>query len=473
MLDFSDCNSSKKVFEFFEEISKIPRGSTNTSLIADYLVNFAKVRGLEVIRDSADNVIIRKGATSGYEDKPGIILQGHTDIVALKEPGCPIDMDKEGLKPFRDGDFIRAEGTTLGADDGVAIAYALAILDSESAEHPELEAVFTSDEEIGLLGATALDTACLKGRLLINIDSDDEGVFTVGCAGGARVDIAFPVCKKTFIGKVFTLSISGLRGGHSGVEIDKNRANAIKTLAEILSELKDIRIGKIMSGSADNAIPSEATATFTSKSSIMEVSEIINNVKATLPEEESEVKFNVNMNFGLAKLLKHEDSENILSLISEIPNGVTNMSKDIEGLVETSLNMGILNLLDNGFQLTISVRSSKGTEKTKLLDIIKTVAKKHGATVSVRGEYPAWEYKADSHLRDVMVEVYEKMYNKSPEVLVIHAGLECGIFSSKIEGLDCVSIGPDNYDIHTPNEHLSISSTVRVYEYLLEVLKNL
>ena len=473
MLDFHDFPSSEKALRFFEEFSKIPRGSGNTKAIADYLVDFAKARGLECYRDASDNVVIRKAATAGYENRPGVILQGHTDIVALKNPDCPINMEKEGLDLYRDGDLLRARGTTLGGDDGVAMAYAMAILDSSDIAHPELEAVFTSDEETGLIGATALDTSVLRGRLLINIDSDEEGIFTVGCAGGARVDINLPVKVKTHIGQTYTLSISGFKGGHSGVEIDKNRANAIKTMAEILSKLEDVKLGKASAGSADNAIPSDAQIIFTTKSPILEISDVINSVAEILPEGETARKFNLEMNISSAKVIDVEGSANILSLINEMPNGVMRMMEDIEGLVETSLNMGILALDGKALNLTISVRSAKGAEKAKLLDTIKDIAEKHGASVSVRGEYPAWEYRKESHLRDVMCKVYSDMYGKDATVVTIHAGLECGIFSDKMDGLDCVSIGPDNKDIHTPDERLSLSSFDRVYEYIINVLKNI
>ena len=473
MLDFHDFPSSEKALRFFEEFSKIPRGSGNTKAIADYLVDFAKARGLECYRDASDNVVIRKAATAGYENRPGVILQGHTDIVALKNPDCPINMEKEGLDLYRDGDLLRARGTTLGGDDGVAMAYAMAILDSSDIAHPELEAVFTSDEEVGLLGATALDASVLHGRLLINIDSDEEGIFTVGCAGGARVDINIPVKTKTHIGQIYTLSISGFKGGHSGVEIDKNRANAIKAMAEILSKLEDVKLGKASAGSADNAIPSDAQIIFTTKSPILEISDVINSVAETLPEGETGRKFNLEMNISSAKVIDVEGSKNILSLINEMPNGVMRMMEDIEGLVETSLNMGILALDGKALNLTISVRSAKGAEKSKLLDTIKEIAEKHNANVSVRGEYPAWEYRKESHLRDVMCKVYSDMYGKDATVVTIHAGLECGIFSDKMDGLDCVSIGPDNKDIHTPEERLSLSSFNRVYEYIINVLKNI
>lgn len=473
MLDFSDFPNSQKALSFFEEFSKIPRGSGNTKAIADYLVRFANDRSLEVIRDASDNVIIRKPATSGYEGHPGVILQGHTDIVALKTPDCPIDMEKDGLQLYRDGDFLRARGTTLGGDDGVAMAYAMAILDSDNISHPELEAVFTSDEETGLIGATALDASVLRGRMLINIDSDEEGIFTVGCAGGGRIDLSLSVKAKTYIGNIYKLTISGLNGGHSGVEIDKNRANAIKVAAEILNSLDSVRIGRAVAGSADNAIPSDAIVMFTTKSSIFEISEAINNAKLALPEGETDAGFNIEMHLSSAKLLSAEDSQNILSLICEMPNGVTRMSEDIEGLVETSLNMGILKQDGNKLELTISVRSAVGEEKAKLIAKIKEIAAAHAATVGVRGEYPAWEYRKESKLRDVMCDVYREMYGKDATVVTIHAGLECGIFSDKIDGLDCVSIGPDNRDIHTPDERLSLSSFDRVFEYIINVLKNL
>ena len=473
MLDFSDFPSSEKALRFFEEFSKIPRGSGNTKAIADYLVDFAKKRNLEVIRDKSDNVIIRKPATAGYEDRPGVIFQGHTDIVALKTPDCPIDMDKEGLQLYRDGDLLRAKGTTLGGDDGVALAYAMAILDSSDIPHPEFEAVFTSDEETGLIGATALDTSVLHGRLLINIDSDEEGIFTAGCAGGARVDVSLPVKTKTHIGQIFTMTISGFKGGHSGVEIDKNRANAIKTAAEILAAIKNVKLGSIEGGSADNAIPSDIIVRFTTKSSIFEISEAINDAKEKLPESETDAKFSVQMSISSAKVMSIEDSANLISLINKTPSGVVRMMEDIEGLVETSLNIGIIHLNRKGLELTVSVRSAKGEEKAKLIDNLKAIAAEHGATVGVRGEYPAWEYRKESHLRDVMCKVYRDMYGKDATVVTIHAGLECGIFSDKMEGLDCVSIGPDNKDIHTPEERLSLSSFNRVYEYLINVLKNI
>lgn len=473
MIDISDYKSVTAPFRFFEEFSKIPRGSGNTAAIADYLVSFAEARGLFVYRDSFDNVVIRKPATTGYENKPTVIFQGHTDIVAEKLQNVNIDMQKEGLRLYRDGDFLRAEGTTLGADDGVALAYALAVLDSDEIAHPEFEAVFTSDEEVGLTGATGLDVSVLKGRMLINIDSDEEGIFTAGCAGGARVDISLSQPTSWCVGGICRLSVGGLLGGHSGVEIDKNRTNAIRALMKILAALREVRLISVVAGNADNAIPRDAIATFTTRSSAIEVAEAMNKIKASLPDEEKSAAFSFEKKLGIARALGKAESENLISLILDLPNGVTRMSEDIDGLVETSLNLGIARLSDGAAELTVSVRSAKGERKAELLAKIADICGRHGAASSVRGEYPAWEYRRESHLRDVMCEVYKNMYGKDAKVVTIHAGLECGIFSDKIEGLDCVSIGPDNYDIHTPEERLSIPSFARVWEYLIEVLKSL
>ncbi len=472
MIDISDFKSAESPFRFFEEFSKIPRGSGNTRAIADYLSDFGKKRGLFVYRDEKDNVVIRKPATKGYENKPAVIFQGHTDIVAEKAQNVNIDMQSEGLSLYRDGDFLRARGTTLGADDGVAMAYALAVLDSGDIEHPEFEAVFTSDEEIGLLGATALDTSVLRGKMLINIDSDEEGIFTAGCAGGARVDINLPISSSEYAGEVYRLTLSGLRGGHSGVEIDKGRVNAIKAIAQTLSLIPGLRLISLTSGNADNAIPRDGEATFGAKLSDDIKEKLLTDAKRFVTGEDGAV-FTLEKSDSSLIALNAAASANILSLIISLPNGVTRMSEDIEGLVETSLNMGIARLSESEFALTQSVRSAKGAEKEKLISLIKEIAESHGACVSVRGEYPAWEYRKSSHLRDVMCKTYRDMYGKEPIVVTIHAGLECGIFSDKIEGLDCISIGPDNHDIHTPEERLSLPSFARVWEYLTEVLKNL
>ena len=472
MIDFSDFPCAEGGFRFFLEISKIPRGSGNTAAIADYLVNFANERGLAVIRDKYDNVVIKKPATPGYENVPGVIFQGHTDIVAVKTPGADIDLTKDSLRVYRDGDFLRAKDTSLGGDDGVAIAYALAILDSSDIPHPDFEAVFTSDEEVGLTGATGLEASAIQGRRMINIDSDEEGIFTVGCAGGVRADVSLPVERENANGKGYKISIKGLLGGHSGIDIDKGRANAIKLLAEILAELGDIRISTISGGVADNAIPTEAEATIVSSEDIVEkFNKALCDVLAAWQVRECGIDISLSECECGISFDKHT-TENLISLILDEPSGVISMSEDIEGLVETSLNLGVIGCRGGAVELGFSIRSSKNSAKEELVSLVKDKAILHGATASTRGAYPAWEYRKNSPLRDKMCKIYEKMRGRAPKVVTIHAGLECGIFSGKIPELDCVSLGPDNFDIHTTNEHLSISSTARVYEYLLEVLKD-
>ncbi len=480
----------------FEAFSSIPHGSGNTRAIADFFVEFAKERGLEYYRDGADNVVIRKPATPGYENRPAIIFQGHLDMVAEKKPGAAINMETDGLTLYIDGDCLRAKDTTLGGDDGVALAYAMAVLDSDDIPHPDFEAVFTSDEEIGLLGAVALSPDAVKGRLLINIDSDEEGVFTVGCAGGVRSDISMPVrYEKCDYPKAYRVRLHGFKGGHSGVEIDKGRANAVKVLAELLNCIPDIRIASFTGGNADNAIPRECEAVICGgeelPAKLTEMLERRKNMFAVMPDVpleelkkmddtgrllcdlEPDVTLDI-CEVELPELALDRDSTcKLISILIVLPSGVIAMSKALEGLVETSLNLGILRLTDNCAEVSFSVRSAVGEEKKRLCARLRDIAGKFGASYGERGEYPAWEYREQSHLRDVMVRVYENMYGRKPEVVTIHAGLECGIFTEKLPGIDCVSIGPDNRDIHTTEERLSLPSLARVWEYLKAVLREI
>lgn len=474
MLKFNDYPNADRVFFYFEEISKVPHGSFNTAPIADYLESFAKSRSLDYVRDAADNVVIKKNATKGFESRPTVIIQGHTDMVAEKTADSDKNLETDGLELYVDGDFLRAKGTTLGGDDGVAVAYMLALLESETIPHPALEMLFTSNEEVGLLGADALDVSNLKGKIMINVDSDDEGIFTVGCAGGARVDFTLPVKRDTASGKCYELTVSNLLGGHSGVEIDKCRANAIKLGSNILAALGEVRIVSLDGGTKDNAIPRDFTAKFTTEfgiggifeeaktSALKAYKDIEPYAKVTLSE--CECDFNA---------LDTDSSKTVISALREIKSGVIAMSEDIKGLVESSENLGIAKLSENEFNFTVSVRSAKADKKAMLIENLKEIANKFGAEVSVRGEYPAWEYKKESHIRDTACKVFSDMYGKDAKVITIHAGLECGIFSDKIEGLDCISLGPDNNDIHTTEEHLSISSTARVWDFIKNVLKEI
>lgn len=464
---------AQRVFDFFIEISKIPRVSENSEKIADYLEEFAKSRALCYKRDSANNITIRKAATPGYEGSPTVIFQSHTDIVADKLAGSDFNFDTDGINVYRDGNFLRAKDTTLGADDGIGMAYALTVLDSSELEHPEFEAVFTSDEEIGLVGASKLDTSFLRGKLMINIDSDEEGVFTVGCAGGERIDITLPYEKETTVDTAFNLKISGLIGGHSGVEIDKGRANAIKLLAALLSDCKDVAICDFNGGNADNAIPRCAECTLYT-SDARRLSKKIRELEESVREAEPD--FNVCIYPDTSHnraAYSHRNSVKILELLKKMPTGVYKMSKDIPTLVETSSNIGIIDSSGGRVKISVSLRSSKDDEKNKLQNVIINLAKDYAADFTVRGEYPAWEYNKNSRLQDLMRRTYFDLYKKEPRIITIHAGLECGIFVGKIKGLDCVSIGPDNLGIHTPEEMLSIPSSIRVWEYIKALLKNM
>ena len=467
------------VFGFFEEICGIPHGSRNTKAISDYLVDFAKARNLRYIQDEVNNVIIFQNGTCGYEDHDLVILQGHMDMVCEKDASCPLNMETDGLDVMHDGAYVFAKGTTLGADNGIAVAYALALLDDTTIPHPPLEVVITVDEEIGLLGAAAIDLSELKGRLLLNLDSEDEGVFTVSCAGGATATIALDAPRRAVYGPCIRLVVDGLQGGHSGAEIHKNRANANKVMGEFLSRIQMIMplcLTSFAGGSKDNAIPRScqvnAVAMGINLERINGIAEQLQaEVRETYDEPDATVQaFDLDALGGNA--LSTELTAKVIGLLCSVPNGVQAMSEEMPGLVQTSLNLGIAKL-GNAMKMTFSVRSSVDHEKQELLNKLQELADFYGGSYSQMGEYPAWEYKADSKLRTVMVDTYTRMYKKEPEVVAIHAGLECGLLGEKIPGLDCVSIGPQMYDIHTSREKLSIISTERTWEFLLEVLKAL
>ena len=467
------------VFGYFEKICSIPHGSKNTKLISDYLVEFAKEHGLRYIQDEANNVILFQKGTCGMEDHPPVILQGHMDMVCEKDESCPIDMATEGLDVTHDGESVFAKGTTLGGDDGIALAYALALLADKSIPHPPLEVIITVDEEIGMLGADVIDLSMLKGKTLINIDSEDEGVFTVSCAGGCRATLTLPVDRRAVYGPCIRLSVDGLQGGHSGVEIHKNRANANKIMGIFMSRIQELMplcLTSFSGGSKDNAIPRSCQANLVAMGIHLErINDIAEKLQAEVREQYDEPEATVQA-FDVDALggnsLSTESTAKVIGLLCAVPNGVQAMSQDIPGLVQTSLNLGIAKLGER-FTATFSVRSSVNSEKVELLEQLKKLSEFYEGGYSQMGDYPAWEYKKDSLLRDTMVRVYSDMFGKTPEVVAIHAGLECGILGEKIPGLDCVSIGPQMHDIHTSREKLEIKSTERTWKFLLEVLKNL
>ena len=469
----------ESVFYYFEKLCAIPHGSGNTKAISDYLVSFAKEQGLRYLQDESNNVILFGDATPGYEDHSPVILQGHMDMVCEKDADCPLDMDKDGLDVTHDGTWVFANGTTLGGDNGIAVAYALAVLADKTIPHPPLEVIVTVDEEIGMLGADAIDVSMLKGRTLINLDSEEEGIFTVSCAGGATATIAMPVPRHAVYGPCIRLTVDGLQGGHSGVEIHKNRANANKVMGQLLSRVQQVMpicLTSFAGGAKDNAIPRSCQVTLVMLGMDPEpINAITEQLQKEIREQYDEPEAVItgeNVDALGGNALSAELTAKVIALLCSAPNGVQKMSSDIPGLVQTSLNLGIAKLTET-MNLTFSVRSSVNEEKRELLEQLEKLAQFHDAAYTQMGDYPAWEYRQDSPLRDTMVKVYEKLFAAKPEIVAIHAGLECGMLSEKLPGLDCVSIGPDMQDIHTSRERLNIASTERSWRFLLEILKNL
>ncbi len=470
----------KRVFYYFEELCKIPHGSGNTKQISDYLVSFAKEHGLEYVQDEMNNVVIYKPATEGYEDAPAVILQGHMDMVCEKRPDVDHDFTKDPLNiSVKDG-YVTANGTTLGGDDGIAVAYGLALLESTELAHPALEVLITVDEEIGLLGAEGFDCSALKGKRLINLDSEAEGSLWISCAGGLSGISTIPVQRVEAEGQKAAVKITGLMGGHSGAEIDKKRANANVLMGRFLYTLQKEAAYEIISlagGQKDNAITREADAELLVED-VNAVKACAEKVQKGFREEYAGTDEGITIEItdlgaSSARVLHPTSREKVLFFLMEVPFGIQKMSGSIDGLVETSTNIGIVKLGEDEFLGSSSVRSSVEAAGAALSDKICYLTEFLGGDYTVQGAYPAWEYRKNSPLRDQMVEVYEEMYGEKPNVVAIHAGLECGLFYKKIEGLDCVSLGPNMKDIHTSEEVLDIASTERVWKYLVKVLESL
>lgn len=468
----------EKVFYYFEEICNIPHGSGNLLQISNYLVDFAKEHKLKYRKDEKQNVVIFKKGTKGYENSEAVILQGHMDMVCEKSPDCTKDMLKEGLDLCTENGTIFAKGTTLGGDDGIAVAYILAILSSSDIEHPPIEAIFTTDEETGMFGATFLDTSDLKAKTLLNIDSEVEGVFTVGCAGGVEAECTLPIEREDFDGNPLKITVSGLLGGHSGIEINKGRANANMILSRILNEIsfeQDIRISELFGGLKVNAIPNNSTAVIFCKNA-EKINALCEELDRVLSNEYDKTDNGITISVmpcEYKKPLDEKSTQALLSLLSALPNGIIDMSFDIDGLVETSLNLGIMNTDENTFVAKYNIRSNVESKKNMLVQRLSQILKYFGGKFRTYGDYPSWEFSENSKLLNIMSDVYFEQYGNVPKIETIHAGLECGIFAGKIKGLDCVSIGPDITDIHTYNEKLHIKSVERTWELILETLKRL
>lgn len=477
--------SSFEAFKYFKAMNEIPRGSGNEKAISDWLVSFAKENNLEVIQDKALNVIIKKPGTKGYEKAPIIIIQGHMDMVCEKNTATKHDFMKDPIEFIVEGDILRANGTTLGADNGIAVAFGLAVLASKDMSHPPIELLVTTEEETGMGGAQALNPKDLDGRILINIDSEEEGKFLVSCAGGVREKIKLPItweeADNSFINA--TVSIKGLNGGHSGMEINKERGNAIKLMGRFLMDLKsviDFKINSINGGAKNNAIPREADAIILFRESDKKiVLEKVAQWNTTIKDELNGIDPDVALTIELLdekvkKSFSDDTATKALQVLFLIPNGVKNMSMAIEGLVQSSTNIGVLTTSEENLEFDSAVRSSVKTLKKAICDETIVLAEMVGAIIEFESDYPEWQYNPESEIRSIFQKVYKDINGKDVEIAAIHAGLECGLISDKFEGkIDQISFGPNIYDVHTPKEHLSISSTDRMWNFLVAVLKEI
>jgi dipeptidase D len=472
------------VFHYFEEISNIPRGSGNEKGISDYLVKFAVENNLEVIQDEALNVIIKKPATKGYENAPGVILQGHMDMVCEKNKNTKHDFEKDPLALRIIDDMIYATDTTLCADNGMAVAYSLAVLASDNIQHPAVEVLITVEEEVGLNGAAAVEGKNLSGKYLLNMDSEEEGKLLVSCSGGARttqsIKIEWANAKPGLLS--YAISISDLKGGHSGMEIHKERGNANKLMGRVLNDLNsciELYIKEINGGSKMNAIPREADAVILIPADAVstleaKIAQWNKTLQSELRAADPDVKLSLEkIEYNYAEVFSKDTKEKAIAALVLIPNGVQTMSMNIAGLVESSTNLGVVTTSNSEISFESAARSSVRSLKNQIVSVSKKIAEFTGGTFEVSSDYPEWEYNPDSNLRKILIDVYERNYGKTPEIVAIHAGVECGLFSEKLPGLDMISFGPDTFDVHTPDEHVSISSTQRTWDFLLSILKEL
>lgn len=473
-----------EVFKYFEEISNIPRGSGDEKQISDYLVRFAKINNLEVYQDEVLNVIIKKPASNGYEKVPSVILQGHMDMVNEKNQMTVHDFQADPIELKVIGDMIYANGTTLGADNGIALAFSMAVLADKNAQHPALEVVFTTAEETGMDGAIGLNCENLNSKILINIDSEEEGKLLVSCAGGLRARSVVPLEMESipdnFI--IANIQVRGLVGGHSGMDIDKGRGNSNKILGRLLKTLyKDFPfyIVALNGGSKTNAIPREADGLIAFEEKYLEtinskIDELGKVLRSELRTSDKDVTVKLELTSDKAKsIFNRVSTEKVIKLLYLFPNGIETMCMDIASLVESSNNVGVITTTKKEFILDNAVRSSVKSLKLELVSRMEELCKLVGAEFYVESDYPEWQYNPDSKIRNLFEKVYRGLTGKDPEIIAIHAGLECGIFAEKIEGIDMISFGPDVFDVHTPKEHMSISSVERTYNYFLEVLKEM
>ena len=471
----------KEVFRFFEEICKIPHESGNCGAISAFLRGFAEQKGLQCDSDVCGNVLIRKPASVEYEKYETIVLQGHMDMVCEKAPGVDFDFDTDAIRPYVDGDFIRAEGTTLGGDNGIAVAMMLALLADDQLKHPQVEMLFTVDEETSMEGAFGFDCGKLTGHRLLNLDSEYEGVLMCSCAGGADVEGSFAANRENCTGSRIRIEIGGLTGGHSGVEIDKGRANANILMGRLLHQLQKavpLHICSYYGGNRVNAIASAAQAEIVvGAEDLPMLEQKVGELTAVFREEYHAADPKLFVRFektedGTFSALDTETTERIISLLTALPDGMQEMSQEMPGLVQTSCNLGAAELREEGFFFTSSVRSAVNSKKDMLVEKILQIIRLTGGEGSRSGDYPGWAYNPDSLLKNTVLEAYQKVCGIEASVEAVHAGMECGIFAASIPDLDCVSIGPTMGEVHTPGEYLSIASVDRTYQVLRYVLEN-
>lgn len=473
-----------KVFYYFETICDIPHGSFHEKALSDYIVSFAKERGLYCRQDERYNVLIKKPGTAGYEASPALIIQGHIDMVCDKNEGTEHDFLTEPLKLYIDGDDIKACGTTLGADNGIAVAYMLALLDAQDIEHPPIECVFTVEEEIGMGGATDFDAFDLEGKRFLNMDTEEEGHLMVSCCGGRRMRVYLPLEKeaKQADAKIFVIRILGLKGGHSGADIHLQRASANVLLGRLLLELRekmDYALVRADGGNMDNAICREAEAVICiDPAKEAEGAALVAELQKVFWNEYKDCESDIMMEMEAAteevvEVLTAETRDNLIAMLQLLPYGVQTMDANMEGLVESSSNIGILKTNEDHIYIDNAVRGSVETRKDAICKKIEVLGELCGAKVVGVNDYPGWQFNPNSELLGIFKDAWVEKFGVEPKVVAIHAGLECGLFARKIPGLDLISLGPDMHDVHTPDERLSISSTIRVWDYLKLVLKKL
>lgn len=468
----------KEVFHFFEEISRIPRGSYNTKGVSDYCVSFAKERNLEVVQDEWNNVIIKKPGTKGYENSEPVIIQGHLDMVCEKTEESNHDFLTDPLELMVEDGYVTAKDTTLGADNGIAIAMALAVLDSDTLEHPPVEAVFTTDEEVNMGGAANIDLSGLKGTMLINLDSEEDDRLTAGCAGGFRFCCEIPVQKRTVTGKGLLIEICGLKGGHSGVEIDQQRGNANKLAGRLLyhlGEKQEVFLAQINGGGRENVISSRNQSTLVvsdTEKTIRAIQDLKEDWKKEFGADEPDLDIRVTeLEKKEYSVFTEESMKKVVAFLVNCPNGVDEYSRSLEGLVETSDNLGVVESQEDRVRFVVLVRSGVSSKLEEFRERLECLADLVGGTRNTDNGYPAWTFKEISRIRPIAADAFEEVFGTRPMITTIHAGLECGLLSGKKPELDCISFGPNMKDVHSFHERLEIASAEKIWKVLKIILK--